>query len=168
MMNDSDQGSRALDPDGLVTRGLVVYLGLYQAVHILVNSRGLYLLLTGVPLDFPAPPPAGGWAPDVVHLMVAIGWTDLAGAVLSLVFVFAYFRRRPWRMWLGTVVLTIVVYATALYTYWPLASGAWSEANAPRYLFVEVATLPLLLLFALTGYWAFSGREGCSSCTGQD
>ena len=49
-------------PDSQIARALVGYYGLFQFVHVLVNTRGLYFLYADIPLDFPAPPPAGGVA----------------------------------------------------------------------------------------------------------
>lgn len=149
---------RQTAPDERVANLLVAYYALYQFVHILVNVRGLHILLSGGVLDFPAPPPAGGWSPDVVHIGIAIGFTDLFGAVLALVFAYGYFQGAPWRIWVGTVALTISLYAHAIYAYWPLASGALSGTNTLAYLFVHVASLPNLLLAVIVTRWALSGR----------
>lgn len=149
---------RQTEPDERVANLLVAYYALYQLVHILVNVRGLHILLSGGVLDFPAPPPAGGWSPDVVNIGVAIGFADLFGAVLALVFAYAYFQGAPWRIWVGTVALTISLYAHAIYAYWPLASGAWAGTNALAYLFVHVASLPILWLAVIVTGWALSGR----------
>src|SRR6185369_8848405 len=98
---------RPTDPDGRIANLLVGYYALYQFVHIFVNVRGLHILMTGGVLDFPAPPPPGGWSPDVVHIGIAIGFADLAGAVIALIFAYGYSCGAPWRIWLGTVALTI-------------------------------------------------------------
>ena len=147
-----------LDPDGKLARYLVAWYALYQAGHILVNTRGLYILHTGGTLDFPAPPPADGWAADVVHLMIAVGWLDLIGAVLTLYFALGYFRQAQWRYWLGTLCLTVSMYSFVLYTYWTAASGAWSGSNLGRYLVVDLAFLPILILFLLFAFWGKTGR----------
>lgn len=147
-----------MEPDGRIAKLLVAYYALYQAVHIGVNVRGLHILLSGGVLDFPAPPPAGGWSPDVVHIGVAIGFADLFGAVVALVFAYGYFRGAAWRFWAGTVALTISLYAHAIYTYWPLASGAVQGWNALAYLFVHVASLPILWLAGLVVRWVVQGR----------
>jgi hypothetical protein len=90
--------------------------------------------------------------------MIAVGWIDLVGAVLTLYFAWGYFRRAPWRFWIGMVCLTVSMYAFVLYTYWTAASGAWSGPNLARYLFVDITFLPNLLLFFLVVYWGMTGR----------
>lgn len=146
------------EPDERTANLLVAYYALYQLVHVFVNIRGLGILISGGTLDFPAPPPAGGWSPDVVHIGIVIGFADLFGAVLALIFAYGYLRRAPWRLWVGTVALTISLYAHAIFAYWPLASGAWVGTNALVYVFIHVASLPILWLTAIVTRWALSGR----------
>lgn len=148
-----------LGPDGTLARGLVVWYGLFQAVHVFVNTRGLEILLSGGVLDFPAPPPESGWPQEVVHLMVAIGALDLANAIAALVFVWGYFRKVIWRMWLGTLTTTVSVYAAGIYTYWTYASGAWSGDNVAIYVFVNGSFLPILILWGLSCYWGATGKN---------
>lgn len=145
------------NPDDRLPRALVAWYGLYQAAHILVNTRGLYILHSGGTLDFPAPPPPSGWPPETIHMMVIIGWVDLVGAFLALLFVRGYLRRARWRMWLGTLTLTVSVYAAVLYNYWTIASGAWTGRNAIAYVVVNAGFLPVLLLFYLFCRWGTRG-----------
>src|SRR6185369_17610333 len=84
-----------------------------------------------------------------IHMMVIIGWVDLVGAFLALLFVRGYLRRARWRMWLGTLTLTISVYAAVIYNYWTIASGAWAGKNVLAYVVVDAGFLPVLLLFYL-------------------
>jgi hypothetical protein len=90
-------------------------------------------------------------------MMVIIGWADLVGAFLALLFVRGYFRRARWRMWLGTVTLTISVYAAVLYNYWTIASGAWTHSNLLAYAVVNAGFVPVLLLFWLFCQWGARG-----------
>jgi hypothetical protein len=136
---------------------LVAWYGLYQAVHVLVNTRGLFILYTGRTMDFPAPPPASGWPAETIHLMVILGWVDLVGAVLALVFVRGYLRRAPWRMWLGTLTLTISIYASVIFNYWTVASGAWTGRNLGAYAVVDGGFVPVVLLFYLFCRWGSQG-----------
>lgn len=145
------------NPDEKLPRSLVAWYGLYQAAHILVNTRGLYLLYSGSALDFPAPPPPSGWPVETIHMMVIIGWVDLIGAFLALLFVGGYLRRARWRMWLGTLTLTISVYAAVIYNYWTIASGAWTGPNLVAYAVVNGGFLPVLLLFWLFCQWGARG-----------
>jgi hypothetical protein len=146
-----------VQPDDRLARGLVAWYGLYQAAHVVVNTRGLYILYSGAALDFPAPPPPSGWPAETINMMLGIGWADLLGAILTLVFVRGYLRRAPWRMWLGTLVLTISVYASVIYNYWTIASGAWTGPNWWAYLLVNGGFLPILLLFGLFCQWGLRG-----------
>ena len=52
-------------------QGLGSQYGLYQAVHIVENTRGLNILLSGVELDIPAPLPESGMSGEV-HLMLSL------------------------------------------------------------------------------------------------
>jgi len=148
------QGSgMKISPDQPIPNGLVAWYGLYQTSHILVNTRGLAILLSGRVMDFPAPPPDAGWSQDVVHLMIAIGILDLANAVAAMLFVWGYFKKTHWRMWLGTLTLTVSVYAAGIYAYWTYMSGAWAGDNAIVYVIVNGAFLPILVLWCLSCYW---------------
>jgi len=90
-------------------------------------------------------------------MMVIMGWVDLFGAFLALLFVHGYLRRSRWRMWLGTVTLTISVYAAIIFNYWSIASGAWAGRNVFAYGAVNVGFLPVLLLFYLVCQWGARG-----------
>jgi hypothetical protein len=93
-------------------------------------------------------------------MMLIMGWADLVGAFLSLLFVRGYFRRAPWRMLLGTVTLTISVYAAVIFNYWSLASGAWAGRNLFAYALVNAGFIPVLLLFYLFCQWGTRGVFG--------
>ena len=142
--------------------GLITWYALYQSIHVLVNTRGLWILISGRALDFPAPPPNGGWSADVVHLMVAIGVLDLVNAVAALVFVWGYFTKKDWHFWLGTLTTTVSVYAFGLYIYWTFASGAWTADNLPIYLVVNGGFLPISALWLVIASWGSKGFQSGS------
>jgi hypothetical protein len=145
------------NPDDMLPRALVAWYGVYQAAHIVVNTRGLYILHSGGTLDFPAPPPPSGWPAETIHMILIMGWADLVGAFLALFFVYGYLRRARWRMWLGTLTLTISVYAAVIFNYWSIASGAWTGRNLLAYSVVNVGFLPVLVLFYLFCRWGARG-----------
>ncbi len=145
-------------PDSNSARMLIGYYGIFQFAHVIVNTRGLFLLYSGSPLDFPAPPPASGWPAETINFMIAIGWVDLMGAFLALVFVWAFFTVTKWRLWLGGVCLTISSYAAIVYAYWSIASDAWQD-NLFVYGFVNIAFLPIAYLFYLSCRWGLSGQR---------
>lgn len=141
------------NPNSIGARFLVGWYGLFQAVHILFNAR--YLLRPGAP---PFPPPAEGWLPQTVHLLNGIAASDLINAILALVFVYGYFARAKWHLWLGTLTLTISMYAAIVFTYGTIAMGAWS-GNLPGYLWTYIPFIPVVLLFILVSLWAAQGRS---------
>lgn len=131
----------------LFMKFLVVWYGLFQGIHILINARGL-VLLAGGSMDFPALPPAGGWSPQAIHFLTGMAAVDLLNAFLTLIFIYGYFRKAGWHTWSGTVTLTVSMYAALVFDYVTLASGAW-PGNLPGYLFINVTFLPVILLFIL-------------------
>jgi len=135
-------------PESIWGKLLVAWYGLYQAGHLIFNS--LYLLHPGRP---PFPPPAGGWLPQTVHFLNGMAVTDLVNAVLGLVFVYGYFARASWRLWLGTLSLTISIYAASVFTYGTIAMGAWT-GHLQGYLWLYVPFMPVIVLFLLVGGWS--------------
>lgn len=155
-MTDLKQTAFIPTPDSLPARLLVIWYALYQAAHVVVNALAL-TNFAGGRSAFPALPPPGGWSPQVVHFFTAMASLDAVNALLSLLFAYAYFRRRPWRGWLGTVVLTVSLYAGILFDYATLASGAWSP-NLAGYLFINITFLPVVILAVLWIWWRADGR----------
>lgn len=138
--------------NSFVAKFLVGWYGLFQGAHILFNS--LYLLRPGTP---PFPPPAEGWLPQTVHLLNGMAASDLINAVLSLVFVYGYFTRAKWCMWLGTLTLTISMYAAIVFTYGTIAMGAWN-GNLLGYLWSYIPFVPVVTLFGLVSMWTVKGN----------
>ena len=153
----SELGRRTMtSSNNKLVRGLVLWFGLYQFIHIFVNMRGLFLLSQGG-IDFPAPPPPGGWTQQVLHFFTGMASLDLLNALLSIVFVIGFFRRARWRWWLGTLALTVSIYAALVFDYATFASGAWTPGNLPAYLFINIAYLPVVWLF---GWVCVHGARG--------
>lgn len=117
-----------------------MWYGLYQAGHVVLNS----LYLAGILESFPPSPPAG-WTTQAVHLFTGMAALDLLNAALSLVFVAGYWRGRPWSVRLGTITLTVSLYAAALFTYGTLASGAWA-GHELAYLWFYLPFIPVVVL----------------------
>jgi hypothetical protein len=90
-------------------------------------------------------------------MMLIMGWVDLVGAFLALLFVRGYFRRTRWRMWLGTLTLTVSVYAALIFNYWSIASGAWIGRNLLAYAVINAGFVPVLVLFVLFCQWGTRG-----------
>ncbi len=147
---------------------LVGWYALYQAVHIPVNLRALARLAAGATMDFPAPPPAGGWSPDAVAFFAGMASLDLGNALLALVFTWGFYRRRGWAMPLGLITLTVSLYAALLFAYATHAAGAWRPPGRGSYLLIYTAFLPVVALYAVLLGHALRGlpprgREGPTS-----
>lgn len=143
------------DPQSRSSKALVAYFGLFQVAHVVLNAR--YQLLPfedRPPLPFAAPPE--GWAPQVVRFTSGMAVADLANAALSIVFVAGFFRRTAWSPWLGTVTLTVAAYAAFAFTWGAVAAGA--PALGPAYAWVNVPTIPVLLLFVVWSWWVVTRR----------
>lgn len=144
------------NPDALPARLLVAWYVLFQAVHFVVNVLALADLAAGR-AAFPALPPPGGWSPQAAHFFTAMAALDAVNALLTLLFAYAYLRKRPWRGWLGAVVLTVSLYAALIFDYVTWASGAWLP-NLAGYLFINVTFLPVIALAILWHRWQATGR----------
>ena len=141
------------NPDSNWAKFLVAWYGIYQFGHIIFNS--LYLLNPGTP---PFPPPADGWLPQTVHFLNGMAIVDLINAVLTQVFVYGHFTKATWRMWLGTLTLTISMYAAIVFTYGTIAIGAWA-GNLLGYIWFYVPFIPVAILFGLVAIWTVRGRK---------
>lgn len=143
---------RSNRPTDQVTAVLVGWYALFQTVHVVVNALALFAFLRG-DSAFPALPPPGGWSPQAIHFFTAMAAVDALNALLALLFAYGYFRHSGWWPWLGTVTLTVSVYAAILFDYVTLAAGAWTGQNFPGYLLINVAFLPVVVLFGLLLWW---------------
>lgn len=106
------------------------------------------------PLPF-APPPEG-WAPQTAQFMSGMAVADLVNAVVSLWVVVGFFRGKPWVPWLGMVALTVAAYAAFAFTWGTTAVGA--PTSGISYLWVNLPTLPVLVLFCAWCYWVRDAR----------
>lgn len=145
--------SALTNPNSLVAKFLVGWYGFFQTGHFLFN--GLYLLHPGTP---PFPQPPEGWLSQTVHLLNGMAASDLVNALLSLVFVYGYFTRAKWRMWLGTLTLAISVYAMTVFAYGTIGMGAWI-GNLFGYLWSYILFVPVVMLFGLVSKWTVKGSS---------
>jgi hypothetical protein len=140
------------DPYSGLSRGLVVWYGLFQAVHALLNGR--YLLDPGIP---PFEPPPEGWLSQTVAFLDGMAAADFLNALASLLVVAGYFRRARWAGWLGTLTLTVSFYAAVVFTWGAVRSGALRGIGS-EYLWVNVPFLPVVVLFFAWSFWVVSGK----------
>jgi hypothetical protein len=139
------------NPNSLGSKVLVGWYGLFRALHLAFNVR--YLLRPGMP---PFPPPAEGWSPQTVHLLNGMAVTDAVNALLALAFVYGYFMRARWHIWLGILTLTISMYAAIVFSYGTIAMGAWA-GHAFGYLWFYLPFIPVIVLFIAVSMWAARG-----------
>jgi hypothetical protein len=139
-----------------LARVLVAYYALIEVGHLLALIwAGIRLLLTGT-IGFPAPRPVGGWEPQVVPFLVATGVVDALNVPLAWRFAYGYFRRAPWRWWLGGITLSLSVYSAIVFTWGTMAAGAWRDQPA-AYLAMVVFASPVVVLAVLYGVWGATG-----------
>ena len=143
------------DPRARASKALVAYFGLFQAAHLLLNARyQLVPFAERPPLPF-APPP-GGWTPQIVRFTSGMAVADLVNVAFSLLFVVGFFRRASWSPWLGTVTLAVAAYAAFAFTWGMTAAGA--PALGVGYAWVNVPSIPVVVLFGIWSWWVVTGR----------
>ncbi len=143
------------DPYGVTSRVLVIWYGVFQVGHLLLNARYQLVPYANRP-PLPFAPPAEGWLPQTVAFGSGMAVADLFNAALSLVFVVGFFRRARWAGWLGTVTLTVSLYAAIAFTWGAIAAGA--PALGFAYLWMNIPFVPVVVLFAAWSYWVMSGK----------
>lgn len=138
------------DPESKVSRGLVVWYGIFQTAHLLLNGR-YQLVPEAARPAFPFAGPAEGWTPQTISFMSGMAVVDLANAILTLVVVVGFFRRARWVAWLGTVTLTISLYAAIAFAWGAVAAGA--PALGVPYLWINLPFVPIAVLCVVWAYW---------------
>ena len=99
-----------------------------------------------------------GWLPQTIAFGSGMAVADLFNAALSLLLVAGFFRRASWAGWLGTVTLTVSVYAAFAFTWGSVAAGA--PALGLSYLWLNLAMIPIVVLFVAWSYWVTSRKLG--------
>ena len=143
------------NPHSIASRALVVLYGIYQTGHLLLNATYQLLPAAARP-PLPFTPPAEGWLPQTVAFGSGMAVADMVNAALSLVLVFGFFRRARWVAWLGTVTLTVSVYAHIAFVWGSAAAGAPALSSA--YLWVNIPFVPVVVLFVAWSYWVANGK----------
>ena len=145
-------------PDDLVPAICVAWYGLWQLQHmIFIALRAFPAINKRHEQPFPAPPE--GWAPQLGRFTTGIGYVDFANTFVAMVFVAGYFADATWAWWMGTVTVTIAVYASLICAIGWVAIRAWRRATWRTYFFLlYVPFVPVYVLFALSGVYAFQGK----------
>lgn len=129
-------------------RILIPYYGLLQSAHGVALLRAGWLLLRGGEMPFPAPPPPGGWSPQAVFFLLALGILDGFNILLALRFTAQFLRTGEHNNRLGLISLTIACASAMVFAIATGLSGAWF-AHPWAYSLMGVLFLPVAWLFAL-------------------
>jgi hypothetical protein len=152
--------NNSINLDSKIVKSLILWFGLYQTGHILSNIRAAIQLYSGGFVDlFPALPPPNGWTPQAMNFFTAMATLDSLNALITIIFAIGYFRKAHWREWLGTLNLTLSLYAALVFNYATFASGAWAGSNLAGYLIINILYIPVLLLFFLFIAWNISEKR---------
>lgn len=141
--------------DDRLTKFLVLAFGLYQVGHLLSNLRGALIFFGRGELPFPALPPPDGFDPHLISAYLDMAVMDSINAVVSLVFVWGYFTGKPRRLWLGSITVTLSVYAAILFNLTAYQAGAWAGDNLTAYLLINIGYLPVIVLWVQVLRWSF-------------
>ena len=145
------------DPHSKASRALVVWYGIFQGAHLLLNAR-YQLVPEAYRPPFPFAGPDEGWYPQTIAFMSGMAVADLVNAAVSLVVVRGFFRRASWVAWLGTVTLTVSVYAEVAFTWGAVAAGA--PAIGIAYIWIHLPFIPIAVLCVAWSYWVTHGKLG--------
>ncbi|MEE8286555.1 MAG: hypothetical protein V3R72_07645 [Gammaproteobacteria bacterium] len=138
-------------PQSLIAHILVGWYALFQLVHFVLNA--VYLANPGEP---PFNPPPEGWHSQTVHFLNGIAFADWINSALSLLFAWSFFRRKRWGAWLGTLTLTVSMYAAIVFLWGAQASGA--QGLGIPYLWVNIPFVPVVVLFLAWCYWGATNQ----------
>jgi hypothetical protein len=106
-------------------RVLIAYYGVLQCAHLGALIRALVLLRTRGYLGFPAPPPENGWTLQALEFLFGMGVADFLNILLSLYFVFLFFKTRARWGYLGIATLSVSTFSALVFAYGTFKSGAW-------------------------------------------
>ena len=123
-----------------VFKALVLWCGLWQAVHLALNVGYCFGAV-----EFPLPPPEG-WTEQAHRIFDGIVASDMVQSVVSLLFVAGYLMRRRWSFVLGLVSLSSSMFNSFSFTFFMIGTGAWG-AHFMDYTMIQVLWLPMAVLF---------------------
>lgn len=145
------------NPYHLFVKILVGYYGALQVAHFYILARAAILYQQTGRFGFPASPPEFGWNTQAVPFLMATGGIDALNAILIVLFVFGYFRKKWWWRPLGLVTLVISSYSAVLYGAGTVPAGVW-QIHAPDYWGVAAAFSPVFVLMVFYFAWSMDRR----------
>lgn len=138
-------------PHSKTHRGLVIYYGGIQALHLLALAYEALTYLRTSQIVLLAPPPAGGWSAPVESTLLILGSLDALLILASIPFVWGTLREKDWGLRLGALVLTAFSLTALAFAVVTLPSGVWLQQ--PAYLVEALLFAPIGLLAALHLRW---------------
>ena len=127
--------------DNRYFRALVVLYALHQIGHVAANLQYFFWPV----LKFPPPPASGAWHGQILDFFNGIGVIDTGSALMGLLFVYGYWKRRPWSLWIGLVATAAYASSMLIFAWGLFASETWAN-NLPAQIVVHVSFLPTLFL----------------------
>ncbi|HDP67534.1 MAG TPA: hypothetical protein ENN20_03410 [Candidatus Marinimicrobia bacterium] len=124
---------------------MIAWFGFVQSLHLLALFRALIIYIKTAQLPFPALPPPQGWSPQAEHFLVGNGIIDAVNIFLSLIFVYGFFKSKPWALKTGLISLTILLYSALIFGYATINAGAWS-AHPFAYWTMALLYTPIFML----------------------
>ena len=129
---------------------LVAWFGIFQVTHLIVHFVGLSEITPEVHSLFLYSALQHTIKNDLAFALTIL---DIIYALLSLVFVFAYFTEKKWSHWLGSVCLFLSLNSMLLFDYIAIASGSWKD-HSFEYAYINIGFIPVLVL---TGIFTYRG-----------
>jgi hypothetical protein len=127
-------------------RFLAGYYSVLQILHLFFLGRAGLILRVSGRIPFPASPPAGGWAPEVIPFLMGMAAADVIAAGLGIYFSWSLLVKGQLKPLPGIISLTIALSSAVVYLVATLPAGAWSQ-NPVSYLIVVLAFSPIVPLF---------------------
>lgn len=127
-------------------RFLVIWYAVFQMAHLTFLLRAAQLLIQYKIFVFPASPPADGWHWQAGNFLIAMGIMDALNIVLTLVFVWGYFANSRWRLIVGLLNLSVMMYSAIVYAIGTITDGAWGP-NILEYMAMALTFIPVIVLF---------------------
>ena len=124
---------------------LITWFGFIQGLHFLALLRAMIIYSKTALLPFPALPPVNGWSAQAEYFLIGNGIIDALNIILSLTFVYGYFKSKAWAWKAGLISLTILLYSAAIFAYATINADAWS-AHPFAYWSMAILYTPIFIL----------------------
>ncbi|MGE5431874.1 MAG: hypothetical protein ACM3QX_12410 [Syntrophomonadaceae bacterium] len=138
-------------------RFLVIWYAVFQMAHLTFLLRAAQMLIQLKIFVFPAPPPPGGWQWQAGNFLTGMGVMDALNILITLVFIWGYFANSRWRLLVGLLNLSMMMYSAAVFAIGTIFSGAWMP-NIFEYAAMTAVFMPVIILFFELLIMGFKGR----------